>query len=36
MERFSYKDGCGVHERTRIETFKRRAHLGYRLTAMGH
>ena len=24
MERFSYEGGCGVRERTRIETFKRR------------
>ena len=23
MERFSYKGGCGVHECTRIETFKK-------------
>ena len=29
-ELFSYKGGCGVHERTHIETFKRRAGLGYR------
>ena len=28
-EHFSYKDGCGVHERTHIEEFKRRADLGY-------
>ena len=30
MERFSYKGGCGIRERMRIETFKRRAGLGYR------
>ena len=32
MERLSYKGarGCGVLERTSIETFKRRAGLGYR------
>ena len=30
MERVSYKGGYGVRERTRIETFKRRAGLGYR------
>ena len=29
MERSSYKGGSGVHERTHIETFKRRAGLGY-------
>ena len=28
-KRFSYKGGCGVHGRTRIEAFKRRAGLGY-------
>ena len=27
MEHFSYKGGCGVCERTHIETFKRRAGL---------
>ena len=32
-ERFSYKGGCGVRERTRIEALKRRAGLGYRQTA---
>ena len=26
---FSYKDGCGVRGRSRIEMFKRRAGLGY-------
>ena len=30
MEHLSYKGGCGIHERTRIEAFKRRADLGYR------
>ena len=30
MKRFSYKGGCGVRGRTRIEAFKRRAGLGYR------
>ena len=25
--RFSYKDGCGVHKRTRIKAFKTRAGL---------
>ena len=30
MERFSYKGGCGVCERMRIEAFKRRAGLGYK------
>ena len=30
MERFSYKGGCGVRERTRFEKFKRTAELGYR------
>ena len=30
MKRFSYKGGSGVHECTRIETFKRRAELGYK------
>ena len=30
MERFGYKGGCGIHERMCIETFKRRAELGYR------
>ena len=29
-ECFSYKGGCGVRERMRIEAFKRRAVLGYR------
>ena len=29
MKCFSYKGGCGVHGRTRIEMFKRRAGLGY-------
>ena len=29
MERFSYKGGCDVRECTCIETFKRRAGLGY-------
>ena len=29
-EHFSYKGGCGVHERMYIEVFKRRAGLGYR------
>ena len=29
-EYFSYKGGCGVHRRTRIETLNRRAGLGYR------
>ena len=29
MERLSYNGGCGVRERTCIETFKRRAELGY-------
>ena len=28
MERFGYNGGCGVNERPRIETFKRRAGLG--------
>ena len=28
-EHLSYKGGCGVHERARIETFKRRAGLDY-------
>ena len=28
-KRFSYKGGCGVHGRSRIEMFKRRAGLGY-------
>ena len=36
MKRFSYKGGCGVRECTRIEKFKRRAALGYRLKAMGY
>ena len=30
MERFSYKGGCGILERMRIEMFKRRTELGYR------
>ena len=30
MERFSYKGGCGVRERTHIEMFKRRIELAYR------
>ena len=30
MEHFSYKGGCGVHERMLIEVFNRRAGLGYR------
>ena len=30
MERFSYKGGCGVRERMRIEAFKRRADLDYK------
>ena len=30
MEHFSYKGGCGIHGCTCIETFKRRASLGYR------
>ena len=30
MEHSSYKGGCAVSERTRIEMFKRRAGLGYR------
>ena len=30
MERFSYKGGCGIRERIRIEMFERRAGLGYR------
>ena len=30
MERFSYKGGCGIRERTRIKMFKTRAELGYR------
>ena len=29
-KRFSYKGGCGVHGRTHIKAFKRRAGLGYR------
>ena len=29
-ERFSYKGGCGVRERTRIKEFKRGTGLGYR------
>ena len=29
MECFSYKGGCGICERKRIEAFKRRAGLGY-------
>ena len=28
-KRFSYKGGCGVRGRSRIEAFKRRAGLGY-------
>ena len=32
-ECFSCKGGCGVSGHTHIETFKRRAGLGYRLTA---
>ena len=35
MESFSYKGGCGICEHMRIEVFKRRAGLGYRLTASG-
>ena len=30
MVRFSYKGGCVVRERTRIEVFETRAGLGYR------
>ena len=30
MECLSYKDGYGIRERMRIETFKRRAELDYR------
>ena len=30
MERFIYKGGCGIRERTRIKALKRRAGLGYR------
>ena len=30
MEHFSYKGGCGIHDCTCIEKFKRRASLGYR------
>ena len=30
MEHFSYKGGCGVHKRMRIEAFKGRVGLGYR------
>ena len=29
MKRFSYKGGCDMHGRSRIEVFKRRAGLGY-------
>ena len=36
MEHFSYKGGCGIYECTRIKTFKRKAGLGYRQTAMGY
>ena len=36
MERLSYKGGCGVHERTHIKMFKRRAGLGYKQTAVGY
>ena len=39
MECFRYKGGCGMHGRTHIEAFKRRAALGYRyqtaITTMG-
>ena len=28
-KRFSYKGGCGMHERSHIEAFKRRAGLSY-------
>ena len=34
-ERFSNKDGCGIHGYTHIEVFKGRAGLGYRKTALG-
>ena len=36
LECFSYKGGCGVHGRARIEAFKTRADLGYRLMALGY
>ena len=36
MERFSYKDGCGVRECMLIEAFKRRTGLGYRSTASAY
>ena len=29
MEHLSYKGGCGIHEHTHIDVFKRRAGLGY-------
>ena len=35
-EHLSYKGGCGVHEHMRIETFKRRAGLGYRYMASAY
>ena len=28
--------GCGIDERTRIETFKRKANFGYRYTASAY
>ena len=36
MERFSYKDGCGVREPMHIEAFKIRAALDYRQTALAY
>ena len=30
MELFSYKDGCGICEHTRIKALKRRAGLSYK------
>ena len=33
MKQFSYKGGYGMCGHTHIEAFKRRADLGYRLTA---
>ena len=36
MEHFSYKGGCGERKRMCIKAFKRRAGLGYRLTASGY
>ena len=36
MDCLNYKDGCGVRECMRIKIFKRRAGLGYRLTASAY